>query len=173
MSVRIYLESSFISFLTARPSTQVVSLARQEFSRNLWEMRGTAYTPHVSALVLEEISRGDSQASALRLTACDGLHLLPITDTAQALAQQLVAIKAVPATEPEDALHIAIATINGMDYIASWNFVHLVGPKVKLNLQLKLRDLGFDPPTIATPEEIVEELSERPFPIKNVQNNAS
>jgi hypothetical protein len=109
--------------------------------------------------VLDEASHGDPQAAVIRLEICNGLPLLDITAETKAFAQLLVTSGAVPPTEPEDALHIALATLNAVDYIASWNFAHMVGPAAKFKLQSKIGTLGYKPPIIATPEEIFEELT--------------
>ena len=103
--------------------------------------------------------RGDANAAAVRYNICKALPLLPITDGARLLATALIACGAVPKTKPEDALHIAIAATSQMDYIASWNFAHLVGTQPKLALQRHLKELGFPALVIATPEEIVEDFS--------------
>ena len=75
-----------------------------------------------------------------------------------ALAARLITEGVVPRTEPEDALHIALAAIHKMDYLASWNFAHLVGPGPKFALQTRLAQLGYTPPLLATPEELLEVL---------------
>jgi hypothetical protein len=159
MKPRVYVETSVISYLTARPSSNILLLARQQFTREFWDLRGLKFEALFSDLVLDEASAGDAVAAAARLAACEGLVALVINPGAQAFAQELIRTGAVPATEPEDALHIALATIHQMDYIASWNFAHLVGPAAKFKLQSKISALGHVPPIIATPEEIFEELS--------------
>jgi hypothetical protein len=163
MKPRIYFESSFISFLTARPSRDVVNLARQQFTRDLWEARGQIFEAFCSVLVIEEISLGDADAAGLRLAAGNSLPMLAISPEAEQFAQRLIESGAVPKTEPEDALHIAVATIHKMDYIASWNFSHMVGATARLKLQLKIQNLGWTPPIIATAEEIFEELGIKPI----------
>lgn len=158
MKSRIYVETSVISYLTARPSRDFLVLARQQMTREFWEQRDALYDAWSSPLVIDEISQGDAQAAAARLQVCANLAMLQINEAAQAFAEELIAKSAVPATEPEDALHIAMATIQQMDYIASWNFAHMVGPAAKFKLQTKISQLGHKPPLIATPEEIYEEL---------------
>jgi hypothetical protein len=83
---------------------------------------------------MSEIRRGDEVAAAERVAVCNSLAQLPLTEAAERLAQQLIDIRAVPATEPEDALHIALATLAEVDHLASWNFAHIVGPSAKLKL---------------------------------------
>lgn len=73
-----------------------------------------------------------------------------------ALARQLTAAGLVPATEPEDALHIAEATLARMDYVATWNFAHFVNVSAKYKLVQALAAWGFAPPLFATPEELLE-----------------
>jgi hypothetical protein len=158
MKSRVYVETSVISYLTARPSSNVMLLARQQFTRELWDLQPGRFQIWLSPLVLDEASQGDPVAAAIRLQVCQGLPELEITNDAMAFAQQLISTGAVPTTEPEDALHIALATMHAMDYIASWNFAHMVGPAAKFKLQNKISALGHKPPIIATPEEIFEEL---------------
>jgi hypothetical protein len=106
--------------------------------------------------VLEEAARGDATAAEWRLAALRGMTLLPIDAATEALAGQLIELGALPATEPEDALHIALATISGARYLVSWNFAHLVGPDAKLKLLDALRALGHAPALLTTPEELLE-----------------
>ncbi len=73
-----------------------------------------------------------------------------------ALARQLTDAGLVPATEPEDALHIAEATLARMDYVATWNFAHFVNVSAKYKLVQALAAWGFAPPLFATPEELLE-----------------
>jgi hypothetical protein len=162
MKLRIYIESSVISYLTARPSRDVVSLARQQRTRELWHLFGETCKPLISALVIEEISRGDSAAARRRIEVCRHFESLASSEPAHALALALIACGAIPDTEPEDALHIAIASLAQVDYIASWNFAHLVGAQAKLKLQLRMHALGLPPIPIATPDEILEDLSNEP-----------
>ena len=156
MSLRLYLESSFISYLAARVSVDPIKRVRQQFSSDLWALRGGSFEAFYSPLVLEEIQRGDPLAAQNRVQLCKDLPLLPLTDRAQDLAKALIATHAVPATEPEDALHIALAASAQMDYIVTWNFAHLVSPAAKVKLQRVLSALSYDNTLLATPEELME-----------------
>ena len=109
--------------------------------------------------MIAEIARGDVTAAAMRLTLCTGLPRLDVNADAESLAKRLLVDGAIPGTEPEDALHVAIAVVHQLDYIATWNFVHLVGASAKFKLQMHISRMGYTPPIIATPEELLEELS--------------
>jgi hypothetical protein len=156
MMARIYIETTVLSYLAARPSRDIVSLARQELSHDFWEWAPTTYTVCSSDLVRDEIARGDAKAALRRADYFKQCHILPQDAGALVLAQQLIQAKAVPMTEPEDAAHIAIATLAQMKYIVSWNFAHMVSPQAKRLLEQAITDLGYAPPLLATPEEIFE-----------------
>ena len=94
----------------------------------------------------------------MRFLACEQTTILSVTPEAQDLGRLLVQAGAVPATEPEDALHLALVTLAHVDWVMTWNFAHMVGPTAKLQLSKHIEKLGFTPPLIATPEELLEEL---------------
>lgn len=125
---------------------------------DLWDLRQSAFTPLISGLVLQEAARGDPQAALLRLQACEQADSLQVSLEAQSLGQRLMNVGAVPQTEPEDALHLALATLAQVDYIVTWNFKHMVGPSAKALLVRHIERLGYAAPLIATPEELLEEL---------------
>jgi predicted nucleic acid-binding protein len=155
---RIYFETSFFGYLTSRPSRDLLKAARQQVTLDLWDLRGAAFTPLISGLVLQEAARGDPQAALLRLQACEQADRLQISLEAQNLGQRLMDAGAVPQTEPEDALHLALATLAQVDYIVTWNFKHMVGPSAKAQLVRHIERLGYTAPLLATPEELLEEL---------------
>lgn len=154
----IYIETSVISYLTARTSRDVLTAARQTWTREWWDVAHQHWVLKASELVVEESAKGDTAAAQMRLAALNNLELIPITQEMQELAQQLIATGAIPATEPEDALHIALATLSGAHYLVSWNFAHLVGPDTKIRLLDTIRSLGKTPALLTTPEELMETL---------------
>ncbi len=155
---KIYIETSVISYLTSRPSQEPIKLARQQSSVLLWRMN-EAYDFFVSDTVIDEITSGDTNAAQLRLAYVSGLPRLRETQEAMDLANTLIQTKAVPDTSYLDALHIALAAVQGMDYIASWNFKHIVGAVARNRITQALRDLGYTQVTIHTPDELNEGLA--------------
>jgi predicted nucleic acid-binding protein len=158
MLPRIYFETSFFGYLTSRPSRDLLKAARQQVTSDVWDLRSVNFTPYISGLVLQEAARGDVEAAKLRLAACSQAEVLEISQDAQDLARLLIHACAVPDTEPEDALHLALATLAGVDYILTWNFAHMVGPSAKAQLSKHIEKLGYKPPLIATPDDLLEEL---------------
>lgn len=158
MKPLIYIETSVISYLTARTSRGVLVAARQTWTREWWDIAEQHWLLKASELVVEESARGDPAAAQMRLLAINPLDLIPITQAMQIFAQELITAGAIPATEPEDALHIAVATLSGAHYLVSWNFAHLVGPDRKIKLLDTIRALGQTPALLTTPEELMEML---------------
>ena len=158
MKPRVYVETSVISYMAARLSRDLVTASRQRITRRWWLMRNAAYLPCISELVLREAARGDQAAAKQRLYLCENLPVLDISAQAGALAQRLLTVKAIPRQEPEDALHIALAVTSQVDFVATWNFAHLVGASAKYKLMRTIEALGHHAPVLATPEELYEEL---------------
>jgi hypothetical protein len=63
----------------------------------------------------------------------------------------------VPAKAAEDALHIAVATIHGVDYLLTWNCRHIANPEIQRNIAAYLEQIGLFLPFICTPEELLGE----------------
>jgi hypothetical protein len=154
MTESVYLESSIISYLTARPSADVVVAARQVLTANWWLSTGKAFDLFVSALVIEEISKGDSEAAQLRLNAVADIPLLATSSDALAISETLLVHGAVPQSSEEDALHIGIAAASGMDYLLTWNFKHINNAQTKARIADAIDVLGFACPMLCSPEEL-------------------
>lgn len=154
----VYVETSVISYLTSRPSRGLLVAARQEATREWWDFRDKAFQPLISNLVLQEASAGDPAAALRRLEICRPLQRLVINVACESLANTMPIAMAFPETKQENALHIAFATLYQADFIASWNFSHLVGPVTKFRLQTAIQNMGYPPPILSTPEELLEML---------------
>jgi len=62
----------------------------------------------------------------------------------------------VPASQPRHALHIAIAAVQGVQFIVTWNFKHILNPHLQIRIADTCRDQGYPPPVICTPEQLME-----------------
>jgi predicted nucleic acid-binding protein len=156
MKPRIYVETSVISYLAARPSRNAVTSFRQELTKRWWEKSQSVFGLEASDLVLAEVSAGDAQAAKRRLEVFKQLTVMPLHPDIGEFVKRLIAEGLVPMSEPEDASHIAQATLTGADYIATWNFAHMVGPQTKYRLVQNIERWGYKAPLLATPEEILE-----------------
>src|SRR3972149_2618404 len=125
MKKRVYIETTVVSYLTARPSRDPLVAGHQEATRELWPELAAKYETYVSALVYEEARRGDPDQARMRLAAIEPFPILDIDDEARTLAEKIVAGRGIPAEYPEDALHIAVAAVNGIEVVVTWNYAHL------------------------------------------------
>ena len=156
MKSKVYVETSVIGHLTSRLQNDVNVRSHQVTTREWWRDATDRFVIVASRLVAQECARGDEVASEERSELVAGLTLLPTTHEAEVLASALIFHHAVPATEPEDALHIAIAAVNGVEYLVTWNFRHIANATVRTRIESVCRKLGYAPPVICTPEELME-----------------
>ena len=156
MRVTAYIETSVVSYLTARPSRDVVIAAYQEITREWWDEASDRFDLVASALVVAEAGAGDSEAARTRLKALEAVTLLEATDDAEILARALVAAGAVPRQAADDAAHIAIAVTNGVDFLVTWNFRHIANATMRTRIEQVCRQMGYEPPVICTPNELLE-----------------
>ena len=154
MKPKIYIETSVVSYYTSRPSPDLVTAARQQVTREWWKENRHQFDIYISALVLEEAKGGDPIAAEGRLEAVKGIPVLEITGEAEDLAAALVKVGPIPESHPEDALHIALAIINGMDFLVTWNFHHINNAKMKKGIARVAEENGYECPVICSPEEL-------------------
>src|SRR4051812_32373285 len=114
MKPRIYLETTIASYLTAWPSRDLVVASHQQITREWWESRRQDFDMFVSQFVIDEASAGDPKAASRRLGVLADLPLLDPSDDVQPLADELMRRVPLPPKAVADSLHIAIATVNGM-----------------------------------------------------------
>lgn len=156
MKYRVYIETSVLSYLSARPSRDMVIAAHQELTRQWWETRSSAFHLLVSELVREEAGRGDMEASSKRMTIIERMPILTTSDAAASLAEQLVSAGPIPRESAADALHIAVAAVNGVDYLLTWNCKHLANAAFRRRIEALVEEAGYGCPVICTPEELME-----------------
>lgn len=152
---KIYVETTVISYLTARPSRDVVLAAHQQVTRDWWDRRDK-FELTACQLVVQEASAGDPVAAHERLQAMIGIPLLAAPEDALQLSRALLDSGAVPKQAAEDALHIAVAAVNGVEYLVTWNYKHLANATKRVQIEDICRDAGYEPPVICTPEELLE-----------------
>ncbi len=117
MSAKVYLETSIIGYLASRPSRDLIVAANQQLTREWWEDHREQYELDISQAVLTECCAGDPQAAQERLEILIDIPILDLSQTAEDLAQELVNRIPLPSKAAVDALHIAIATVHGIEYL--------------------------------------------------------
>ncbi len=158
MKQKVYIETSVVSYASGRLSRDIVIVGRQEITRELWPLLPERFDCYVSALVRQEVERGDPEAAGARLALLAGIKALTISDEVRDLAKAMIRSGLMPPQFAEDALHISIAAANGMDYVLTWNFRHINNVQIKVKLERFLESYGYEPPLVCSPEELFGEL---------------
>jgi predicted nucleic acid-binding protein len=156
VKAKVYIETTVISYLTARPNRDVVIAGHQKITHDWWQTCRERFELVASQLVVREASAGDSRAAQKRLERLATLTLLEVTEEAVTLAQELLTTGAVPEKAAEDALHLAIAVTNGVEYLLTWNCKHLANATLRTKIEDACRSAGYEPAIICTPEELLE-----------------
>jgi hypothetical protein len=156
MPQRVYIETTFVSYLTARPSRDLVMAAHQQLTHEWWDTRRASYELCVSQLVLDEAGASDAQAAQERLLVLRPTLVLETTADALELAKELLQAGALPAKAADDALHIAVAATKTVPYLLTWNCRHLANAAMRPVIESVCKAKGFKSPIICTPEELLE-----------------
>ena len=155
MKSKVYLETTIVSYLVASATQDIVQAAHQEVTREWWARR-ERFDLFVSRPVLAEAGRGDTAAAARRLEALAGIPVLSVSRGVTTLANTLIRTGTLPPKARLDAVHVATAAVNGMDYLTTWNLRHLANAAIRGKIEEVCRKAGIQPPIICTPEELME-----------------
>lgn len=155
MKPRVYIETSVLSYWTAPPSRDTRVAAFQQATHEWFSTKGRLFEPFVSDLVVEEASAGNARYAAARLDAIKAFPRLVIAPEARRLAPKVVKSANLPLTALPDALHVAIAALNGKDYLLTWNMRHIANEDVRQRLRLAFEKANIYCPKLATPLEFL------------------
>lgn len=155
MKPSVYIETSIISYLAARPSRDPIVTGQQQATTVWWNDIRPRYSPVISEVVVREAEAGDRAAARRRLAFLEGLPSVPLSDASEALAAALMVGAGLPSTAALDAAHIAAAATNGVDYLLTWNCRHIANAVLRTRLESTCRRAGFEPPVICTPYELM------------------
>lgn len=151
----IYIETSIVSYLTARPSRDLLASAWQKATVDWWDTQRNRFENYISEIVIEEAGKGDPQASAKRLNALFDIPILSITDEVVELSEVILNEGVLPKKAIDDSLHISIATIHEIDYLITWNCRHIANAEIKPLIQNICRTNNYKCPEICTPIELM------------------
>ena len=157
MKPKVYLETSIISYLTAFPSKDVITAGHQLTTFDWWENHRRKFEIVASELVVQEASLGNAQMANKRLAVLKDVEILIVNNEARNLAKILVAKKAVPEKAAADALHIAVAAVEKIEFLVTWNFKHIANAKMQVKIEEAIRAEGYKPSYICTLEELLGE----------------
>ena len=155
MPRRIYIETTIPSYLTARPGRDIVQAARQQLTREWWDVERRNYDLCISQIVLDEVAAGDAEAAQRRMAVIDTLPLLDLTFEVDGLAETIMQSGLLPVSASRDAVHIAVTAVHQVHFLLTWNCRHIANATIFRDLQHVIMSAGYDVPVICTPEELL------------------
>ena len=151
---RIYLETSVFNFVFADDAPDKKADTLKLFE----EIKAGKYEPFTSVHVVEELKRDKTSKRGKMQNLIDDFNITVLKSTVdiEKLADVYIAEKMIPSKYADDALHIATASVAGLDIIASWNFKHIVKVKtITLTESINLK-YGYKRILINSPTEVIE-----------------
>jgi predicted nucleic acid-binding protein len=152
----VYIETSILSYLVARPTANLLSAACQQVTSEWWDGKRHLYDLFTSELVIAEAKAGHADAAARRLELLRGVLELTISDDVKRLAVAFIAQGALPDKAQAEAIHIAVAAVHNVDYLLTWNCRHIDNPATKPAVRAVCMSEGYRCPEICTPIEIMQ-----------------
>jgi len=156
MKPTVYIETSVISYLTAKPSRDLIVAGHQQITAEWWEQVRPQVECFVSPFVIQEVSRGDQEFAQRRLASIAEFRVLALNDAIEELARKYFAAMQMPEKSRIDAFHLAIAAWYHLDYVLSWNCRHIASGRVQKMMRELNAQLGMHTPVMCTPEELME-----------------
>ena len=154
MPESVYVETSVISYLTARAASDPQVAVLQSMTVAWWSRR-EQFDVYTSPVVLREAARGNPELASRRLDALRTLTVLELTLDVATVAERLLKAGALPRKAEDDAFHVATAAVNGMDYLLTWNCKHIDNAQLKPIMRSVCFESGFKCPEICTPRELM------------------
>lgn len=151
----VYIETTIVSYLTARPSRDLQAAASQQATAVWWETARARFDLVTSQTVRDEAAKGHPEAASRRMGALDGILLLDFNDEVGFLSEALLKAGALPPGSVDDSIHIAIAAVHGVDYLLTWNFRHIDNAETKPMIRSICAIHGYNCPEICTPQELI------------------
>lgn len=156
MKPSVYVETTIIGYLAARVSRDLVTASNQQLTQRWWSDHRERFELFVSRFVLDECAAGDDDAAQERLALIQDISVFDVTDDVRSLSKSLMGEVPLPGKAQVDSLHISVAAVNGADYLLTWNCKHIANAVLRPRIETVCRRHGFEPPTICTPQELLE-----------------
>ena len=153
----VYIETTIISYLIARTSSDLLVAAHQQTTEEWWTNRRHEFECCVSQVVIDEVSAGNPEIAKKRMEIVSKFAVLDVTEEAEKLTKLILTDGAIPPQEVRDAAHIAVAAVNDMDYLLTWNCKHLANAQIIRRISVICNRHGYNMPVICTPEELMGE----------------
>ena len=153
----VYIETTIISYLISRPSRDLLVAAHQQITEEWWTNRRNEFECYVSQVVIDEVSVGNPEMVQKRMEIISDFDILEVNEESELLTKRILADGAIPPREVRDAAHIAVTSVNNVDYLLTWNCKHLANAQIIRRISVVCNKQGYNMPVICTPEELMGE----------------
>ena len=151
----VYIETTVISYLVSRPIRDILVAAHQQTTNEWWSSRRQEFECFISQIVIDEIQAGDHEAAEERMKEIGDFAVLEATIEDERLTEAIIEAGAIPKRAVRDAAHIAVAAVNDIDYLLTWNCRHLANAQIIRRVSVICNTRGYNMPVICTPEELM------------------
>lgn len=150
---KLYLETSVFGFLIGDRTLPQRGLTERLFQ----EIADGHFEAFISEEVLRELRKAPDplKTQLLQIVTTHGLQELEVNQEAGELTARYIEVGIIPAKVEPDALHIAIATVHGLDILVSWNLQHIVKTKTRREVNAINTLWGYRTIDLATPQEVI------------------
>jgi len=156
---RIYLETTIFSFYYGSEVTPEYKQYKADSRAIFGKIKNGEYEAFTSLFTTDELAdepNGEKRLEMLALIPEYSIKVLYPTDETQRLTELYIQEGVVSPAWETDAAHIAMTTVNGLDFIISLNFTHIVRPwTVERVRKVNYRE-GYKPIGIYKPSEVLE-----------------
>lgn len=159
MKPKLYIETSIINYLTARPSRDVVINANQQLAQEWWETRGN-FDLFISQIVIDEAGKGDAEFAQKRLELVRYIPLIDFNDEAKDLAKEILRQNILPPKAALDVFHIAATAVHKMNFLLTLNCKHIANAFIYRRIEKICVASGYEPPIVCTPQELLQKENE-------------
>lgn len=151
---KLYFDTSIFNFAFAEDAPKERQITLKLFE----EIRTFRFEVYISEVVLKEINEAPVSKAKQLISLINEFEFpeLKINQEVNSLANEYIKQKVIPVRYLDDALHIAIASINNLDALISWNFAHIVKLKTKRQVTGINVVMGYKEIEIYSPLEVVE-----------------
>jgi predicted nucleic acid-binding protein len=149
----LYFDTSIFNFVFAddAPDKKMITMKLME------EVRKGRYEIFISNIVLREILEASAGKSSKLMKLIQVLQPIELDFTMECyeLASEYIKKGIIPLRYEDDAFHIAVASVNNVDAIISWNFKHIVKLKTKKEVLGINALMGYKEIEIYSPLEVI------------------
>ena len=149
----VYLDTSVLSALHYGGGS-FQCIYRAMVTREWWQNERLHFRAYCSVIAEGELRQGKYDAQEKAVAEALRLPYLPLTSEVRELAHAYFEVGLVPRNQEGDALQLALATANGVDYLMTWNHAHLANAMVQARLLETNQRQGRRSPWLVSPESI-------------------